>query len=41
MDEAAGDLRDQAKAQVTALKAAGRAAFYEKHDGYYRVFGEA
>lgn len=41
MDEAAGDLRDQAKAQVKALKATGRAAFFEKQDGYYRVFAEA
>lgn len=35
-----GDLREQAKARVKALKAEGRHAFYEQQDdgAYYRVF---
>lgn len=41
LDTANGDLKAQAKSLVKALKAMGRDAFYEKQDGYYRVFGEA
>jgi hypothetical protein len=38
--ETMAELREQAKAMVKGFRAEGRAAFYEKQDGYYRVFGE-
>jgi hypothetical protein len=42
LDTNAGDLREQAQTMVKGFRAAGRAAFFEKHDGgnYYRVFAE-
>ena len=37
-DTTNGDLRKQARARVQALRADDRQAFFEKQDGFYRVF---
>lgn len=39
-DGAKGDIKNQAKNLVLAYKMNGKKAFYEKGDGYYRVFVE-
>ena len=38
LDQAQGDLKEQAKKRVAVLRQVGHKAFYEKHDGYYRLF---
>lgn len=37
-DLSKGDLHWQAKEMLRGFRENGRQAFYEKHDGYYRVF---
>lgn len=37
-DQAKGDLRWQAREMVRGFKDQGRAAFFEKQEGFYRVF---
>lgn len=39
-DASKGDLRWQAREMVRGFKDSGRKAFFEKGDGYYRVFAE-
>lgn len=39
-DESKGDLRSQAQEMVRGLRSQGRKSFFEKHDGFYRVFVE-
>lgn len=40
-DLSKGDLKHQAKEMVRGFRDQGRKAFYEKIDGFYRVFAEA
>lgn len=37
-DTSRGDLRKQAKQRVRDIRAAGSRAFFEKQEGFYRVF---